>query len=246
MQRLGDRTTARCGSCPDAAPSRAAHKVIERDAAPPWIALPRYGQLQLPHGVKLEMMHSVVLSQNEPREAVLVGAFRNSGQALTGMRISLQYLDGELRRVGPTAQNTAAVTVVASGDLLPFRFPLVSRAEVGQAAAFYRLVLEKDVPGVPLSLAGAQVRILETRLLDRRRGASIAGALQFDAGPPDPATISITFLLLDGSGQVLDVVTERPFGRGQIAGNSPWPFEVRTTMPVSQPVKEVKAWAVRH
>lgn len=228
-------------------PAGALETLVETRSAPGWIALPPHGQLQVPFGTKFELVHAAVVSRSKPREAVLVGALRNRGGDMANVAVALHYFDGEGKRLQPIAPNVAAVSWAAAGGLLPFRFPLAARDQLSGRAVLYRLVVDTEVRDVPLQVESARVELAKTRSLGPGGGVSVTGVLDFGAGgnlpPADAAGLTLTLLLMDGSGRVLDVIAERPFRSGATSDPAGrWRFEVRTVMPVTSPVHDVRAW----
>lgn len=226
-------------------PAGALRTIVETSSAPAWIALPRHGQLQVPYGMTLEMVHAAVLSRSQPREAVLFGVLRNRGGDAADVTVTLHYLDADGGTLHPTGENAAAVSWVPAGGLLPFRLPLAAAEQVSGRAVLYRLVVDAEVRGAPRPLTGARVEVTKRRSLARGHGVAVAGFVEIGADRPPAAAagVIVTLLLLDGDGRVLDVVADRPFRSvDALPASGRWPFEIRTTMPASKPVREVRAW----
>jgi hypothetical protein len=218
-------------------PPNVVRSIVEGHGAPAWLALPQRAQMVLPDGVRLEVVSTAIISHEEPRQAALVGVFRNAGRPLAGLTLTLAFVGPDGESVVWSSPDAAGISEVATGASLPFRFPLVPMSTLHGPVMALRVTLEEA--GAPRG------RPVETRLLRhaaKQAGGDatvLAGEIELAADEIPAPSLRLSALLLDRNQQNLDVLV----GEATPVAGKRYRFELRGTLPVASRTRSVRIWA---
>lgn len=230
-----------------------------RATLPPWVAMPITARILTSAGLEMRPMRNSAVTWENARLGVLVGALANAGPCARDVRAFLQYTDHRWQPIGPPIESEARVTQVEPGGVLPYRFRLKRNDEFDVAPSGYILQVVEDgkpvadvlqwvsptktVAPVPCAPADALLTPVVTQSRSSLRGYRVAGTLTVTAGGPIRAdAITLTVLLRDAGGDVLEVLTGIPtvsakaFPAGVIETGQSVPFSVSTAVPLGKAV----------
>ncbi len=237
-------------------------RVEVSDTLPLWVALPQTARVLTSKGLAMRPVKNSAVTLEQARMGVLVGALRNTGRCARNVTVRLQYTDEYWRPIGTPAENDARVSLVEPGGLLPYRFRLAQRADFTDPPSGYILqIFEDDQPVArtlewettdttvdtsPCPPATLDVATTITRSRSTLSGYRVSGELVVDRGGPVRAdALTMTALLLDEGGDVLEVLTGVPDVRpkahvdGIIPNRQAVPFALSTPIPLGKSVKDV-------
>jgi hypothetical protein len=188
------------------------HSTTELTAAPDWLFAPSSVRLSLPPGIKLELMTMVIVSNDQRKEAALIGILRNHARALRGTVLSLSYVGADGQSVLRSVSNAAYVSDVPVDGLLPFRLPLLVGSAAPEGVTAFEIVIAERVDGarraLPADLRG------DLSVKDQRdNAASVVVEVKVrdvDVVLPESSRVFVTLLLHDKSGSLLDVLAGSP------------------------------------
>lgn len=233
--------------------------VTVRTVLPAWVAMPATARILTSDGLTLRPLRNSAVTWENAKLGVLVGALINAGGCARDVRAFLQYTDDRWQPLGDPIENEARVDQVAPGGLLPYRFRLQRADAFAVAPSGYILQVVED--GKPVadtlqwvsttrqakveSCAASQVMVdaVVTQSRATLRGYRVAGTLTVrEGGPLRPESITITALLRDGAGDVLEVLTGVPSVKkkdlpsGHIQNGQVLPFAITTDIPLGKAV----------
>lgn len=219
----------------------ASGSLIESSRVPAWLYPFSNVQLELASGVRLELVEIAVVSSERQKRAALIGILRNRSGALSNVALTLQYVSSDGRSVVSTVPNTALVSEVAAGGLLPFKFPLLGRDSLPGDVLSLRILLGEN-PGSG-RLVHTVVRTDYSFHGQSADGARIAGSVETSPDGDVPFSQDgrgvITVLLLDRSGKLLDVLAGRAESRPDV---NIYRFEFASFLPIASRVKSVRTY----
>jgi hypothetical protein len=232
------------------------------DVAPPWLALPPTARVLTSAGLEVRPLRNSGVSYENVKLGVLVGALRNLGSCAREMTVRLQYTDDRWQPIGDPIENEARVSVVEPEGLVPYRFRLRRTDEMPTTPSGY--IIQVSEQGQPVS--GTLAWVTDTKKVDPTpcpattlrlraeshksrptlKGFRVTGTLTVDAGGPvRPDGVTLTAVLLDKEGQVLEVLTgipdvdEKTVPSGTLLTGQTVPFTLSTPIPVGKAVASV-------
>ena len=218
-----------------------ARSVIESKNAPGWLQLPDEAQLEAPSQSKIEVIETAVVSDDDRRDAALIGLLRNGGRSLAGVRIRLLYFESGGRVAAWSVQNEALVSDFPTGAVLPYHFPIAADRSMARNGLLRVSVDEDEVRGrIPVS-----VRIEEGFDIrgSSRTPVGVAGTARTPrgscAGSESRATALLTVALKNKEGRILEILA----GEARPVSAGVYSFEFRGRLPVAQRVTSLQAWA---
>lgn len=212
---------------------------IESSSVPAWL----YGfsavQLELNAGIRLELVHIAVVSSEHEKRAALIGVLRNLGQRLSGVALTLSYVDSESGSIVRSVANTALMSEVGHRGFLPFRFPLPLRADLPSEVLSLRISVTEGVVGSRRAVRGT-LRPGHSFRGESARGFLLAGGIEISSEETlqlsEQSGIFITLVLLDETGTLLDVLAGRPMSPPDA---NVWKFEFASFLPLRKRVKSI-------
>jgi hypothetical protein len=218
---------------------------LESNAVPSWLYAPSNIRLEQPAGVHLELLTIIVASSEARKEAALIGIFRNRGRALTGALLTLSYMRSDGESIVHSVSNAAQVSEVPVDGILPFRFPLLSRADLPEELLVFRVEVGEGMSGGRRSLSATLKDDYAVR--DKgENGVVVTGEIEIDrrSGLPHPDTdeVFVTVVLLDKNGSLLDVLAGSPTSR---TGSDHYRIELQSMFPIGSRVKNIQVYVER-
>lgn len=232
------------------------------DVAPPWLALPSNARVLTSEGMEVRPLRNSGVSYENFKLGLLVGALKNHGNCAQDITVRLQYTDDRWQPIGDPIESEARVSVVEPDGLVPYRFRLRRADEMPTAPSGYIIQVSeqgKPVSGtlqwvtdtktldpVPCPPATLRLRTVSNRWRPTLNGFRITGSLTVEAGGPvRPDGVTLTAVLLDRDGQVLEVLTgipdvdEKTVASGTLLTGQTVPFTLSTPIPVGKAVSSV-------
>ncbi|MCC6162703.1 MAG: hypothetical protein IT182_05070 [Acidobacteria bacterium] len=242
-------------------PPTSTREVRVSDRLPLWVALPTSARILGSRGVEVQPVRNSGVTLENTKLGFLVGALRNTGSCLNDVSLRLQYTNDRWAPIGPKLENEARVSRVEPDGLIPYRFRLANRSEFTEQPSGYILeVTEGDAPvgktleWVEKGTVGARTPCEPTSLriegvVDKARasleGHRVDGEIHVIAGGPVSADgITVTVVLLDEDGHVLDVMTGIPspkVGKATVDAFTDGMrarFEIRSPVPLGKAVRQ--------
>ena len=231
--------------------------VVVRRAVPAWLALPSEARVLTSDGLEMRPLRNAAVSYENISLGVLVGALRNAGRCASNVRAWLQYTDDRWQPLGEPIESEARVSQVEPGGLLPYRFRLRHTKDFATAPSGYLVqVVEDGRPiadtlqwvstkaapvATPCAPSAVRIDTVVTRAGGTLSGYRVQGELTVATGGPVRAdAITLTALLLDKAGDVLEVLVGVPdVGPGAsngLATGARGRFRLRTDVPVGSDV----------
>jgi hypothetical protein len=230
-----------------------------RSALPPWVAMPPTARILTSDGLVMRPLRNSAVTHENTKLGVLVGALGNAGGCARNLRVSLQYTDDHWRPMGEPIDNEARVSEVSPGAPLPYRFRLKRNEDFPEPPSGYILQVVEDGKAVSDRLAWVSTRrkvdtspcppaalAVDAAVSGSRatlRGYRVTGVLTLKAGGPlRPDGITLTALLRDANGDVLEVLTGIPTFRdkdlptGFIENGQALSFTLATSVPLGSAV----------
>lgn len=240
--------------------------VAVRESIPLWAAIPTQGRILASDGLRMRPLLNSAVTLENARVGILVGALTNAGACARDLRVRLQYTDESWQPLGTPIESEARVSQVDPGGVLPYRFRMRSNEDFDVPPAGYVVQVvegDKDVVGQNAWVSASRARdqtpcgavpvVIETRVSRSRAslsGYGVAGSIIVKSGGPvRPDGIALTAVLLDASGEVLEVLTGVPkvkgkdLPRGYIEDGQALPFLLSTPIPLAQTVTKVTVFA---
>lgn len=238
---------------------RVESSVVVRSALPLWVAMPSSARIMTSGDLKMHPMRSSAVTWENAKVGVLVGALTNVGPCGRNLRTFLQYTDDRWKPMGEPIESEARVSQVEPGAPLPYRFRLKRTEDFAVKPSGYIVQVVEDGKTVGDSLQWVSTkRSVDTTPCGRRtvdidavvgrsrstlRGYRVSGTLTVTAGGPvRPDALTLTALLRDKSGDVLEVLTgvpslpTRDLADGLIANGQVLPFTLSTDIPLGKSV----------
>jgi hypothetical protein len=235
------------------------HSVLVRPVLPAWVAMPTTARILTSDGLEMRPMRNSAVTWENARIGVLVGALNNAGSCARHVRAFLQYTDHQWRPLGEPIESEARVSQVEPGGALPYRFRLKRTADFAVLPSGYILQVVEDGKPVADTLqwvsttrttdvapCGRPPVAIDTVVTQSRatlRGYRISGTLTVTAGGPvRPDAVTLTALLRDDGGDVLEVLTGVPVVRdrdlptGVIENGQTLSFSLATDVPLGKAV----------
>ncbi|HTV01776.1 MAG TPA: hypothetical protein VMF13_14610 [Luteitalea sp.] len=231
---------------------------------PDWVALPTNGRILTSAGLDVRPLRNSGVTDENAKVGVLVGALANTGRCAKDVRAFLQYTDHQWRPLGPPVESEARVSQVSPDGTLPFRFRLkrnddfetrpsgylLQIVEAGQpaAATIEWVDTRAKVDRSPCAWPATMVTTTVTRSRSTLRGYRVSGTVTVTAGTPiRPDALTLTALLRDDQGHVLDVLVGVPRLDPKrmpdaIAPGTSVPFELFTRLPLGNAVKSAEVF----
>ncbi len=259
-------------ACTSVAPARAqvgwdlmrstvTREVKTSDRVPHWVALPTSARILGSVGVKVQPVRNSGVTLENTKLGFLVGALRNAGSCLNDVSLRLQYTNEYWAPIGQKFENEARVSRVEPDGLIPYRFRLANRSEFTEQPSGYILeVTEGDAPvgktlewvekgkvveRTPCEPTALRIEGGVNKERASLEGHRVDGEIHLIAGGPVRADgITITVVLLDENGDVLDVVTGIPgtkVGRATVdefTDGMKARFEIRSPVPLGKAVRQ--------
>jgi len=211
------------------------------------------------------LRNSAVTYENA-KMGVLVGALVNAAGCARNVRAYLQYTDHQWRPVGEPIESEARVSLVEPGAPLPYRFRLKRQDDFKVPPSGYILQVVEDgkkvantvewvstarqVAATPCAAQRVTIAAAVTQSRATMRGYRINGTLTVTGGGPvRPDAITLTALLRDAGGDVLEVLTgvpvvnERALPSGLIENGQSLPFSLSTDVPLGKSVATTTVFA---
>jgi hypothetical protein len=235
-----------------------------RHVVPAWVAMPPTARILTSAGLELRPLRNSAVTDEHTRVGVLVGALTNTGRCARQVRAFLQYTDDRWRPIGDPIESEARVSEVAPDGLLPYRFRLKRIDDFATPpSAFLLQVVEDGQPvestlewvsrgaRVDRSPCAAPVTTVSTQVSESRstlRGYRVAGAMTVETGGPLRLDgVTLTALLRDASGDVLDVLVGvprlDPKVQGPVSRGASVPFVLTTSLPLGKSVASATVFA---
>ena len=234
-----------------------------RATLPMWVAMPQSARILTSEGLELRPLKNSAVTYENAKLGVLVGALRNSGGCARDLSVRLQYTDDHWRPVGDPIENEARVSQVEPGGALPYRFRLrrndefkeppsgyiVQVTEAGRpvAATLQWVARDRKVDRSPCPPTALVASAQDKKHRATLTGYRVDGALTVHkGGPVRPDGIMLTALLLDGAGDVLEVLTGIPEPKrhelptGLIENGQTLDVTLSTGIPIGKAVKSVQ------
>lgn len=201
--------------------------VVVRPVLPAWVAMPSTARILTSQGLELRPLRNSAVTWENAKLGILVGALTNAGPCGRNLRVFLQYTDDRWRPMGTPIESEARVSHVDPGGVLPYRFRLRRADEFPVAPSGYILQVVEDgrpvadtlqwvtdAPRPAATACAAPGAVLEAVVTQSRAtlsGYRVAGTLLVRSGGPiPPDAITMTALLRDAGGDVLEVLTGTP------------------------------------
>ncbi len=230
-----------------------------RPVLPPWVAMPTTARILTSDGLEMQPLRNSAVTWENAKLGVLVGALTNVGPCARNLRAFLQYTDHQWRPIGERIESEARVSLVEPGGVLPYRFRLKRKDDFDTLPSGYILQVVEDGKPVADTLqwvstartvdaapCAAQPVALDARVTRSRstlQGYRVTGMLTVTAGGPvRPDAITVTALLRDAGGDVLEVltgipvVTPKDLPAGVIENGQALPFSLTTDVPLGKAV----------
>ncbi len=235
-----------------------------RSMVPAWIALPRTARILTSTGLEVRALRNSAVTDENTRVGVLVGAVTNTGRCARQVRAFLQYTDDNWRPVGDPIESEARVSEVEPDGVLPYRFRLKRIDDFDTQPSGYLLqVVEDGKPAastlewvsrgakVDRSPCAAPATTVSTQVTESRstlRGYRVAGTMTVDTGGPvRPDAVTLTALLRDANGDVLDVLVGvprvDPKADGPVERGASVSFVLTTGLPLGKSVASATVFA---
>ncbi len=231
-----------------------------RAMLPAWVAMPSSARVLTSEGLEMRPLRSSAVTLEHVRLGFLVGALVNAGACATNLRAFLQYTDEQWRPVGVPIESEARVSRVEPGGALPYRFRLKRIDDFETPPAGYIVQVVQD--GKPVAdtvqwvssravtpaatqceASAVSLEAVASRSRATWRGYRVSGTVTVRAGGPiRPDAITVTALLRDASGDVLEVLTGIPLVKaedlpgGVIENGQSLPFALSTDAPLGNAV----------
>jgi len=181
------------------------------------------------------------------------------GPCARNLRAFLQYTDHQWRPLGERIESEARVSLVEPGGVLPYRFRLRRTDDFETLPSGYILQVVEDgkpvadtlqwvstartVENVPCAMPTVALDAVVTQSRSTLKGYRVAGTLTLKGGGPvRPDAITVTALLRDAGGDVLEVLTGIPVVRskdlpaGVIENGQALPFSLSSDVPLGKAV----------
>jgi hypothetical protein len=231
------------------------------NVAPPWLALPSNARVLTSAGMEMRPLRNSGVSYENIKLGLLVGALKNHGHCARDLTVRLQYTDDRWQPIGEPIDSEARVSEVEPAGLVPYRFRLRRTDEMPAAPSGY--IIQVSEQGKPVSgpiewvstrkvdpvacpPATLRLRAVSHKSRPTLRGYRITGTLTVDAGGPvRPDGVTLTAVLLDKEGQVLEVLTgipdvdEKTVPSGTLLPGQTVPFTLSSPIPVGKAVSSV-------
>jgi hypothetical protein len=230
-----------------------------RTALPAWVAMPPSARILTSDGLEMRPLRNSAVTYENARMGVLVGALVNAAGCARNLRAFLQYTDRQWRPIGEPIESEARVSQVEPGGPLPYRFRLKRTDDFEVAPAGYILQVVEDGKKVadtlqwvtttrqsnrpPCAPQRIAIDAVVTHSRANMRGYRISGTLTVTAGGPvRPDALTVTALLRDAGGDVLEVLTgvpavnERQLPAGVIESGQSLAFSLSTDIPLGKAV----------
>jgi len=211
--------------------------IVEGKGAPEWLVLPPRAQVVLPAGVQVEVVSSAIVSHDNRRQAALVGEFRNTGRALTGLTLTLAFLGPHGESVLWSSPDEAEISEVATNGTLPFRFPLVPTVALPGPMSILRVTLD-EAPSPRAQAVEARV-IRHSAKRVSGDATVISGEIEVVSAAPPAGPLRVAVLLLDRDELNLDLFA----GDATPLGDKRYRFELHGTLPVASRTRSLRVWA---
>ena len=239
----------------------ARREVKTSDRLPLWVALPTSARILGSRGVEAKPVKNSAVTLENTKLGFLVGALRNAGSCLADVSIRLQYTNEYWKPIGPKFENEARVSRVDPDGLIPYRFRLANRSEFTEQPSGYILEVTEGDAAVGKPLEWVEKRRVVERTPCEPTSLRIEGAVNkertsldghrvdgeirvIDGGPVRADGITVTVVLLDENGDVLDVVTGIPSTRvgrttvDEFTDGMTARFEIRSPVPLGKSSKQ--------
>ena len=230
-----------------------------RPVLPAWVAMPPAARILTSDGLVMRPLRNSAVTYENARMGVLVGALVNAAGCARNVRAFLQYTDHQWRPIGEPIESEARVSQVQPGSPLPYRFRLKRTDDFAVAPSGYILQIVEDgkkvadtlqwvargrtVDASPCTPPGVAIDAVVTQSRATLRGYRVNGTLTVTAGGPvRPDGVTLTALLRDAAGDVLEVLTgvpvfnERTLPSGLIEVGQPLAFTLSTDVPLGKAV----------
>lgn len=230
-----------------------------RPILPAWVAMPATARILTSEGLEMRPMRNSAVTWENAKVGVLVGALSNAGGCARNLRAFLQYADHRWRPLGDPIESEARVSQVEPGGAFPYRFRLKRADDFAVAPSGYILqVVEhgkrvadtlqwvsttRAVDVTPCQRPPVAIEVVVTQSRATLRGYRVSGSLMVaSGGPVRPDAITLTALLRDAGGDVLEVLTGVPVAhardlpRGVIEDGHALPFSLVTEVPLGKSV----------
>ncbi len=247
-------------------PRGSTNTVVVREAIPDWVALPPTARILTSGDLTLRPLRNSAVTHENTRVGVLVGALTNVGRCARDLRVRLQYTDDRWRPLGDPIESEARVSDVSPDGVLPYRFRLKRKDDFPEPPSGYLLqVSEGDAPvagtlewvsggarPVDRTACPASSLVVTTEVTRSRatlRGYRVSGRLTVvSGGPVRPDGITLTALLRDADGDVLEVLTGVPdvealASSGLIQDGQSLAFAMSTDVPLGKGVATTTVFA---
>lgn len=238
---------------------RVESSVVVRSALPAWVAMPQAARILTSDGLEMRPMRSSAVTWENARIGVLVGALQNAGPCGRNLRTFLQYTDHRWQPMGDPIESEARVSQVEPGGALPYRFRLKRRDDFEVQPSGYIVQVVEDgktvgdtmqwvstkrtVDTTPCERPAVAIDAVVGRSRSTLRGYRVSGTLTVaSGGPVRPDALTLTALLRDEAGDVLEVLTGVPtlpskeLADGVIATGQTLPFSLSTDIPLGKSV----------
>jgi hypothetical protein len=242
------------------------HSVLVRPILPAWVAMPTTARILTSEGLELRPMRNSAVTWENARIGFLVGALGNAGSCARNVRAFLQYTDHQWRPLGEPLESEARVSRIDPGGTLPYRFRLKRSDDFAVAPSGYILQVVEDGKAVadtlqwvsptrPAALAQCDrppvdLDVVATQSRATLRGYRVSGTLTVrSGGPVRRGAVTVTALLRDAGGDVLEVLTGVPVVRdrdlptGLIENGQALPFTLATDVPLGKAVNTTTLFA---
>ncbi len=234
--------------------------VVVRPELPAWVAMPQTARILTSDGIEMRPLRNSAVTWENAKLGILVGALTNAGPCARNLRAFLQYTDHRWRPMGEPIESEARVSRVEPGGVLPYRFRLKRADDFPVSPSGYILQVVEDgrpladtlqwVTGgtrqpeiTPCSPSPLALAVVVTQSRGTLSGYRVAGSLSVQAGGPvRPDAITVTALLRDADGDVLEVLTGIPAPKGKtpptdlIENGQSLPFALSTGVPLGKAV----------
>jgi hypothetical protein len=230
-----------------------------RPVLPAWVAMPTTARILTSDGLEMQPLRNSAVTWENAKIGVLVGALTNVGPCARNLRAFLQYTDHQWRPLGERIESEARVSLVEPGGVLPYRFRLKRSDDFDTAPSGYLLQVVEDgrpvadtlqwvsgVRRVDAAPCAPRPVTLDARITRSRatlQGYRVSGMLAVTTGGPvRPDAITVTALLRDAVGDVLEVltgipvVTSKDLPTGLIETGQALPFVLTTDVPLGKAV----------